>query len=73
MSESRNPASVVVFDETQDGITLRDLFAVFAMAGELASQSDESCFREPMFGMLARRSYAIADAMLAEREKEVER
>lgn len=49
-------------------ITLRDYFAAKAMQGEVATQGYETGFYED-FSELAKRSYDIADAMLAERNK----
>lgn len=52
------------------GMSLRDYFAGQALAGELAAQSSETGeWASVNFRSLAERSYAIADAMLAEREK----
>lgn len=49
----------------QDGMTLRDYFAAKAMQGYCAV---ESSWSEPA-DVVARCSYAMADAMLAERAK----
>ena len=48
---------------TQTDITLRDLFAAFAMAGLLAYADDQA------FSSISDYAYRHADAMLAEREK----
>lgn len=51
-------------------LTMRDYFAAKAMQGELAAQSEESGFYpDENFPALAKRSYAVADAMLNERAK----
>lgn len=51
------------------GMTLRDYFAAKAMQGELAAQSPElGEYTDTCIDMLAKRSYAIADAMLKARE-----
>lgn len=58
---------------TQSGMSLRDYFAAKAMQGWLASYGDEAShparYGNGAADDLARDSYAIADAMLAEREK----
>jgi hypothetical protein len=51
----------------KQGMSLRDWFAGQALTGEMATWPD-AC-PEDYAGMIARRCYAIADAMLAEREK----
>lgn len=48
------------------GMTLRDWLAGQALAGELASQSDDQPWIK--VGSLAARCYEIADAMLAARK-----
>ena len=69
MTKPKNPP---LFDimETQDivyatSITLRDLFAAFALAGIDTEALDPD---KPQ-GHTARIAYAVADAMLAERER----
>ena len=58
-------------DNKHPGMSLRDYFAAAALQGILAA-----CFEEPDWGSeesdraIAKNSYGIADAMLAEREKE---
>ena len=49
------------------GMSLRDYFAAAAMQGELAGNAGE--WRDTSVGDLARWSYRVADAMLAERAK----
>jgi len=49
--------------EAQDGMTLRDYLAAKAMQGILSSGSDAKS------ETIAVESYAVADAMLAERER----
>jgi hypothetical protein len=53
---------------TEMGMTLRDYFAGQALNGELASQGADCSWSERQFTTLAKRCYAIAHAMLAERE-----
>lgn len=53
------------------GMTLRDWFAGQALAGWLASFGPDTCPLEP-YEKLARFSYSVADAMIAERSKEHE-
>lgn len=48
-------------------ITLRDLFAAFALAGYLAHPTDTT--DDPGIAEAARESFRYADAMLAERAK----
>ena len=52
------------------GLSLRDYFAGQAIAGMLASESEADRSYKPH--QLADRAYDVADAMLAERQKEVE-
>ena len=47
-------------------VTLRDLFAAFCMAGDVASLREENTAGP---SAIAAYAYAMADAMLAEREK----
>ena len=49
--------------------TLRDEFAMAAMQGELAAQGEVVGIWLSPFESLAKNCYAVADAMLAEREK----
>ena len=49
-----------------EGMTLRDWFAGQALAGLYASETDDTEYEA---AYAARRSYVIADAMLAERAK----
>ena len=52
------------------GMTLRDYFAANVLQGELSSQSsDVGEWTEKTYPDLARRCYALADAMLAAREE----
>ena len=64
MSEPKNPPLLVGVATTQ--ITLRDLFAAAALSG-MNLPHDYS--RGIHNSAAAERSYALADAMLAEREK----
>ena len=52
------------------GLTLRDLFAGLAMAGQLAATPEPE--EDRSFPSIATWAYGYADAMLAEREKKVE-
>lgn len=75
MKETGGPAFPTdeYFDEARigqcGGMTLRDYFAAKAIQGELSCQSENFCVPEKYFDSLARRCYAVADAMLAERNK----
>lgn len=51
-------------------LTLRDQFAIAAMQGELSAQGEDFSWANE--NELAIRAYAIADAMLAERSKQVD-
>lgn len=52
------------------GMSLRDYFAGQVLMGELAGQHEGALYNLDKDGpYLAKRSYAVADAMLAEREK----
>ncbi|AZC07658.1 hypothetical protein DKE48_005985 [Acinetobacter nosocomialis] len=51
-------------------LTLRDQFAIAAMQGELSAQSEYLTWANEK--SLAARAYEVADAMLAERSKEVD-
>ena len=53
---------------TQNGMTLRDWFAGQALMGQIASEAPD--FVDKDAEATAKRCYQIADAMLAEREKE---
>lgn len=76
--ETGGPAFPVAIDDVRDfsaygknnltGMTLRDWFAGQALAGMLASEAPGFVFRTP--DEPVKRVYAIADAMLAERNKE---
>lgn len=52
----------------EGGLSRRDYFAAKSLAGMLAAESEEKGFYEP--AIAAKRAYAMADAMLAERDKE---
>lgn len=52
--------------DPQEGLSLRDYFAVRALVGMLAFSGDEE---PPEDNDLARSAYALADAMLVERAK----
>ncbi len=52
---------------THEGMTLRDYFAARAMEGELASQNVEQQWSA--LEKLAAHAYAVADAMLAARQR----
>lgn len=54
---------------TQLGMTLRDYFASKAMAGQLSAQDESGFGIWSDFENLAKAAYAIADAMLKERNK----
>lgn len=55
----------------QDGMTLRDYFAAKAMVGLLASpRTPDNAGADITSGIVARLSYAVADAMLKAREVE---
>jgi hypothetical protein len=63
---------IVVGPDLYDtGLTIRDWFAGMALQGELAGQFDSTSWDhdDDSTKKLAARSYAVADAMLAEREK----
>lgn len=71
MSNSNNknggpafPIPNLQYDEYFNGVSLRDYFAAKAMQGLLASEADAE-WNKPA---LAKFTYNIADAMLAERE-----
>ena len=72
MSEPKNP---VLFNsgsaELTDGecITLRDLFAAFALAGMLSHSKQSPREATEHKDGIAQPAYQFADAMLAEREK----
>ena len=51
------------------GMTLRDYFAGQALAGALAAMTDPNV-RITDVGLVSKRAYHFADAMLAERERE---
>jgi hypothetical protein len=51
-------------------MTLRDYFAGQALAGEMVTWTERP--PEDQAELIARRCYAIADAMLAERAKEAQ-
>lgn len=64
------PASNQAFLNGTMGMTLRDWFAGQAMAGVIAPCANDA--RKPgetIEEMFSRKAYAIADAMIAEREK----
>lgn len=69
MDQTNNggPAFAVPRDAPVDGMSLRDYFAGQALAG---MQTDG--FTTPLMPSIAKRAYVIADAMLAERQKERE-
>lgn len=50
------------------GLTLRDYFAARAMQGMLANKHVQHAYQARDTNMFARDAYALADAMLAERE-----
>lgn len=52
------------------GLSMRDYLAAKAMQGILAAWDDRKCEFAPM--PTAARAYAVADAMIAEREKRCE-
>jgi hypothetical protein len=52
---------------TNDGVTLRDYFAAKAMQGMISATYNPS--QNTMTEDIALEAYAMADAMLAEREK----
>ena len=74
MSKPENPALfrlVIHGDGLIDHgttMSLRDLFAAFALAGEMAYRGPDSATLE--IDTVARKAYQLADAMLAEREEE---
>jgi len=59
------------WNQVETGMTLRDYFAAKALAGGLEQgvrdDMDLAWWRDPED--VARRAYAVADAMIAEREK----
>jgi len=71
--ETGGPAFPVGSGDMRDptGMTLRDYFAAKALAGGLEQgvrdDMDLAWWRDPKD--VARRAYAVADAMIAEREK----
>lgn len=54
--------------KSADGMSLRDYFAAKALAGELAN-SGPTASGEIVPASMAKWSYELADAMIAEREK----
>ena len=56
------------YDITHCGISLRDLFAIQALNGLLVSEAK----REQKLSEMVALAYRIADAMIAEREKQNE-
>lgn len=70
MSEPTKPENPLLLSSSDPNteqpcyITLRDLFAAFALAG---MKADPTCSVKP--GVLAAEAYDVADAMLEERAK----
>jgi len=51
-----------------DDLEVRDLFAMFAMCGDLAGRENEADSEEYTYEIVAHRAYSMADAMIAERK-----
>jgi hypothetical protein len=68
MSENPNAFPMVTSSETLDypGMTLRDWFAGQALAGILSAERQSKYHNDD----LAKASYLVADAMLAERDND---
>ena len=68
MSAAKNPRAFpsAALDSFYGGMSLRDWFAGQALPGMLSTNTDDSFYRPDG---AAEYAYAIADAMLAERDK----
>jgi hypothetical protein len=52
-----------------DDLSVRDLYAMLAMCGDLAGRNNEADAEEYEYEIVANRAYSMADAMIKEKGK----